>query len=132
MSLNTSMVSASAYRALREERDELAERLLQLESSNHGEEYDDLVPAFMQAYGLTRSEAHILWRMFTSSRPLKYEFFDEEWPSGKEPLINTLNVFICKMRAKLSAHGIEIGNTWGLGYFVDAESKAALRQVVAA
>jgi DNA-binding response OmpR family regulator len=125
------MVSAAAYRTLREERDELAERLLQLEGSKRGEEYDDILPAFMRVYGLTKSEAHILWRMFTSSCPLRYEFFDEEWPSGKEPRINTLNVFICKMRAKLSAHGIEIRNCWGLGYVISDEAKSTLRHVVA-
>ena len=132
MTLATSTVSASAYRALREEREELEERLLQLENSNHGEEYDNIVPAFMRAYRLTKSEAHILWRMFTSSRPLKYEFFDEGWPSGKEPLINTLNVFIWKMRAKLSAHGIEIHNSWGFGYLISDEAKSKLRRLVAA
>jgi two-component system, cell cycle response regulator CtrA len=39
---------------------------------------------------------------------------------------------ICKMRKKLRPRGIEISTDWGFGYFMAADSKARLRQIIAA
>jgi len=43
------------------------------------------------------------------------------------PEIKIVDVFICKLRAKLKRFEVAIETVWGLGYRLSAESKAAVR-----
>ena len=54
MTPETETVPASLYRALRDERDELAERLRQIEGQDAGSDYEDAMWAFMRRYGVTK------------------------------------------------------------------------------
>lgn len=123
------MVSGSLYRALREERDELIERVRQLEGSGSSD-FDFAYFALSKKYGLTGTEAYLVWRMVRATRPLKYEFIDDDWPSQNEVSPNTINVFMCKIRKKLAPHGVTIKSQWGVGYFIEDAAKQALRSAV--
>lgn len=47
------------------------------------------------------------------------------------PSVKTVDVQICKMRARLSPFGIAIQKRWGQGYFLTAETKARVREQLA-
>ena len=128
MMLDTDTVPAPLYQQLRDERDELAERLRQLEEPDPVSRYNAALLTFMQIYRLTKTEAHIVWRLMRASAPLFYEIFDEDWPSGKEVQPGTLGVFVYKIRAKLAPHGLQILSRRSMGYYADAATKAALAQ----
>jgi two-component system cell cycle response regulator CtrA len=49
----------------------------------------------------------------------------------KEPDPKIIDVFICKLRARLKKHGIKVSCKWGLGYFMDGENKRKLRELIA-
>jgi two-component system cell cycle response regulator CtrA len=44
--------------------------------------------------------------------------------------IKIVDVFICKIRAKLKPFGIGIETRWGEGYFLTSETKAAVRAIL--
>ena len=47
------------------------------------------------------------------------------YPFGQdEAEIKIVDVWICKIRKKVKAYGIEVQTQWGQGYFLTAESKA--------
>lgn len=120
-------ISISRYKELRQERDELAERIRQLEGADNQNSYECDVVAFTRAYGLTKAEAHILWRMMRANHPLKYELIDEGWPGRHDVQIQIITALVCKARKKLKPFGVFIHNQWGFGYFVDPDTKAKLR-----
>lgn len=41
-----------------------------------------------------------------------------------EAEVKIIDVFVCKMRRKLTPFAIEIRNKWGEGYYLDADAKA--------
>lgn len=43
-----------------------------------------------------------------------------------EAEIKIVDVFVCKMRRKLKPFGVEVLTRWGEGYYLSAETKAAL------
>ena len=48
------------------------------------------------------------------------------------PESNVYKVFVCRIRAKLAAYGVEVETIRGIGWRLPAESKARLHDVVAA
>jgi DNA-binding response OmpR family regulator len=49
----------------------------------------------------------------------------------QEPDKQIIDVFICKLRVRLSKYGIKISCKWGFGYFIDRENKQKLRELIA-
>jgi two-component system cell cycle response regulator CtrA len=47
-----------------------------------------------------------------------------------EAEIKIIDVFVCKIRAKLKPWNIEIGTQWGQGYFIPADSKAIAQRLI--
>lgn len=43
-----------------------------------------------------------------------------------EAQIKIVDVFVCKIRSKLRRFGVEIQTRWGVGYYLTAETKAAI------
>lgn len=60
------------------------------------------------------------WRALYGALP------DCDQPQGD----SHFSVYICKLRHKLRPKGIEIGNSWGVGYFMTPENKARLTAVL--
>ena len=131
MSLTGEMIPASIYRQLREERDELAERVLQLEGETECGSYDAALLAFHRSFSTTKCEGHLLWHLMRSRTPVGCRVLDD-WPSGRDVAPGILNVYVLKLRRKLSPHDFEIKNHWGEGYYLSDEAKAELRRVASA
>lgn len=51
-------------------------------------------------------------------------------PDGDAAEDKIIDVFVCKLRAKLKPFGLEIGTNWGQGYFMDAANKAKVRALI--
>jgi DNA-binding response OmpR family regulator len=43
-----------------------------------------------------------------------------------EPQTKIVDVFVCKLRAKLRRHGIEISTLWGRGYAISPEMRGKI------
>jgi hypothetical protein len=108
-------------RDLVDERDELLERVRQLQAALLGD--DEWIPP---KWRLTKREGRVLAAL--ASRPgvrttehiLDAIYGDS--PNGP-PLSDykIVQVFVCKMRPKLRAHGLFIQTCWGRGYYLDDE-----------
>lgn len=53
----------------------------------------------------------------------KIEWADQKVCSG----CKIIDVFICKLRAKLRPHGLEIATIWGRGYELTPDARARLQ-----
>lgn len=51
-------------------------------------------------------------------------------PDGDMAEEKIVDVFICRLRAKLKTFGIEIGTNWGQGYFMTPAMKARVRGLI--
>jgi two-component system cell cycle response regulator CtrA len=77
-------------------------------------------------FGLTRSESAILGLLLKNTIVRRetamlalYKGLQQD-----EADVKIIDVFICKMRRKLTPFSIEIRNKWGEGYYLDAEMKS--------
>lgn len=67
-----------------------------------------LFRALLNAKGRTLSKGQILDAMYGSK------------PSADEPVAESVNVYIHKLRRKLAVLGLEIRTHWGHGYFLES------------
>ena len=112
--------------ALEAENDTLRERLRVLESEFCGAEW--LAPA---EFALTPSEARILAVLIFRDWATKEQLFAAQPRPDPDaaPNIKIVDVWICKIRAKLKPYGIEILTMHGRGYKIeDAEVRRRLRE----
>lgn len=88
---------------------------------------------FVGVAGLTKREAKIVAVLAVKGSASKENIYDAVYGmhlGGKPPEPKIIDVFICKIRAKLCLHGIRIGTVWGAGYSMTAEHVAKLRALV--
>jgi two-component system cell cycle response regulator CtrA len=52
--------------------------------------------------------------------------YADRWGTDDEPEIKIVDVFVCKLRKKLTPHGIKIETMFGQGYHLTQESKAII------
>lgn len=90
----------------------LEERIRQLEEA--------LMPSTMRApieYQLTALEArvfaHLASRELGTKQSIMMALYSDR---AEEPEIKIVDVFVCKMRRKLSKFGVRIETVWGQGY----------------
>lgn len=120
--------SDQVVRSLRERVDLLEEMVRQYREANES------IAAYPLAWKLTRKEASLLARLqrakgeAVSKENLMVALYGLE--VDVEPKI--IDVFVCKIRRKVSGAGIEIKTFWGLGYRLTLESVAELRRLTAA
>lgn len=78
-------------------------------------------------WGLTRSEACVVG-MLTKTSIASHARLETALYADRNdtPTGNNVDVFITRARRKLAPFGIEIRNTWGVGYWIPAEQKARL------
>ena len=109
-------------RALIAERDELAERVRQLEAVLHDR---DWIPA---AWDLTETEATVLnvlvARQVADNESVRFALYGDRLDGG--PLGRIVHGWIHKLRAKLAPHGIVIETVWGVGHRLDTASRDVL------
>lgn len=96
-----------------EEIDMLREKVRQLE--------DLLVPPstiIPIEWGLTASEAKLFAFLTTRHMATKANIMHALYSdrAGDDPEMKIVDVFICKVRKKLTPHGVEIITFWGQGY----------------
>jgi two-component system cell cycle response regulator CtrA len=111
--------------AIIQENEKLHARIAQLEEALRGT--NEFMPPV--EWRLTGSEVRVfgvlLKRSLTTKDAVMAALYRDD---GKdEPDIKIVDVFICKMRAKLKPFGIEIKTVWGRGYALTDESRAKLK-----
>lgn len=84
---------------------------------------------------LTVTEQRLLARLYASDEANKEQLLDAVVGDRLDidaPEIKIVDVFICKIRRKLTGWGIEILTLWGRGYTLPATSRARLAELMAA
>ena len=120
-------MSEKVIAALRDEVDLLQEQVRQLRAALVNDEID--IPCW---YRLTRQEErvyrHLLTRKMVTEESITQALYSDalELPSSK-----IVNVWICKLRAKLKPHGIKIVTHWGKGYSLEGHYTEHADAVVA-
>lgn len=110
------------------EMERLRERVTQLEEILEiGVIFQDEFPLL----GLTRTQSRILSllarRELLQERTI-FAVLYESRPDCDKPKPDIIKVFICKLRRKLAAHELSIRTRWGVGYYLDAATREALKK----
>lgn len=104
-------------RALEEQVADLEEEKLRLEEELDFERYGEAGWEPPRELGLTRKEGDFLKALIVRERCTKEYLFNAIYSVMEDPpQIKIIDVFVCKLRAKLRPHGIRIGTIWGVGY----------------
>jgi hypothetical protein len=84
--------------------------------------------AYDRLVHLTLQEMRILTGLVTHGRMSKDRLYNELYGNrlGEGPEPKIIDVFVCKLRAKLRPHGVEIETRWGHGYEMRPEMVARL------
>lgn len=81
--------------------------------------------------GLTQTEAVVLATIQASpDGASKNRIFNAVYAlrgDREQPEIKIIDIFVCKLRKKLAAHGIGIETVWGWGYRMSRESRERLQ-----
>ena len=115
------MDSAARIEALEAEILRLRDRIEQLETTLG---LDMPAPVFL---GLTVHEATLFGALMRRGVMSKAQLLTAVYggrPDGDAPEIKIIDVFVCKLRRKLSAFGIKVETVWGVWYRLPADMKA--------
>lgn len=108
------------------ENDLLRERIAELESLLG---HDFMAPI---EWGLTPAETRVfgalLARELATKRAIMAAIYRDV--TRDEAEIKIVDVFVCKIRKKIAAHGFKIETRWGEGYFLTPATKAAVRALI--
>jgi two-component system cell cycle response regulator CtrA len=81
-------------------------------------------------FGLTGSQSRVLGvilaRDVATKEAIMAALYEDVCRDRAEPKI--VDVFACKLRAKLKKFGIEIATVWGVGYAMSPQAKALVRE----
>lgn len=113
--------------ALEAENETLRERIAQLEGLQ-GHEFMSPVE-----WRLTTSENRVFGCLMARDLARKEAIMAALYRdcAKDEAEIKIVDVFICKLRKKVRPFGVEVLTRWGEGYFLTAETKAAVQQMIA-
>lgn len=90
-----------------------------------------VVERFPLEWGLTGKEARVFGVLLKRDMASKLAILAACYTViDKEPEIKIIDVFVCKIRAKLRPFGISIATQWGQGYFLTSEMKALARSMM--
>jgi two-component system cell cycle response regulator CtrA len=81
-------------------------------------------------FGLTKNEVIMFGVLMKREHALKSTFMAALYSDKHEDAIaqeKIIDVWICKMRAKLKPFGVEISTRWGQGYYLTPAAKAKAR-----
>lgn len=125
------MSNDALIRRLREERDELKERVTQLEAMLA------VTLAPVRVWDLTRTETCYLVLLarggIRSREQLQAAAIRYSKPAVGygSPSPNTVDVGMSRIRRKLAAKGVVVSTVWGAGYVLEGNSLAAVRAALA-
>ncbi len=118
-------IELSYFLKLRDERDELAERVRQLEAVLRDDSWQP------KEWGLTPSEAAIVniltMRRVATREAIFVALYGDDVDGG--PLERTIDVLVCKLRPKLRRHGFTVQNVYGAGYRLDDAARATFTKL---
>ena len=85
-------------------------------------------------FGLTRAEGKLLTILLEQNRPTLLDIMDYIYGSSNDlrPSVKIVPVMVCHLRKKMDRFGIEIENVHGIGYRIEPEVKAKIRQQICA
>lgn len=114
-------------RALEEQVADLEEEKLRLQEELDFERYGEAGWEPPREFGLTRKEAGFLKALIGRERCTKEYLFSAIYSVMEDPpQMKIIDVFVCKLRAKLRPYGIRIGTIWGVGYELAPDMREAL------
>jgi two-component system cell cycle response regulator CtrA len=119
-------LEAAYVRRIEAENEQLRERVAQLEELV----IEDLTSRTPIELELTIHEAALVGFLMKRTEASKEQLLTAIYghlPSGDEPEIKIIDVFVCKARKKLKKFGIEVKTLWGRGYMMPPAAKSALR-----
>lgn len=93
------------------------EELRRANKDGHKFDFDQLVVARLIAHGFTPKEARLL--LLFKREPVSRETLYARMYSGGRVDVQIINAFVCRLRAKLSAHGVVINTLYGYGYQIE-------------
>lgn len=79
---------------------------------------------------LTATECRVLGALVQADFMTKDAVYQKVYPDhflGETPEIKIIDVFVCKLRRKLKALGIEIATVWGRGFRMEANDRQTLK-----
>ena len=89
----------------------------------HLEDRPDFLMACKQVFGLTLAESKLLQCLMQARACTKPHLHQVVSPDSEPKIID---VFVCKMRAKLDRFQIRIETIWGQGYTIPEDSKRTI------
>lgn len=93
----------------------------------------NLVHRMQDHLRLTPIEAQVLgylMRRSTAGREAMYLAIYGGLPERSQPDIKGLDVHVCRVRAVLKDHDVNVQTLWGVGWFMDRADKAKLKQML--
>lgn len=81
---------------------------------------------FPQRWRLTGKEATLLRALMAAVSITKERLLAALYDAEPEVEIKIVDVFVCKLRAKLARDGVKIDTIWGCGYKIDQRMKAVI------
>ena len=117
------MSDIALVRRMREENDELAERILQLEEILYGK-----CETYQHDYGLTMGEA-VVFSVIVSRdlAPREAILSAIQHRFGKDPHHKIIDVHMSRLRRKLARFGIEVKTIRGVGFMLDRHVRHQIR-----
>lgn len=85
--------------------------------------------------GFTPGQSRMLGLLLRKDTVTKDMLFDALYGDRVDsdvPDLKTIDVLVCQLRRKLKLHGIEFKTWYGVGYFMDKDSKQKLRELAEA
>ncbi len=118
----------ATIRALEERCAVLEEANALLEEELRRERYGDAEWRAPSIFRLTPKEEACLRALLARDWCTKEQILDAVYSLTEDvPGIKIIDVFICKLRAKLRPHGLEIATIWGQGYELTPDARARLQ-----
>ncbi|NNM75032.1 helix-turn-helix domain-containing protein [Enterovirga aerilata] len=93
-------------------------------------EADQLVSPLMVLFRLTPAEGRLLAVLFARKEITRTALYAALYGAESDVEPKTLDVLVCKIRAKLKPYQIRIETLWGRGYSLPSESVAALASAI--
>lgn len=122
MTLQARDVLHAEIAALRAEVEELREQIRQRDAA------EEPTLLFPRSWRLTKREQQLLLILMQGDHTkTKERLFSQVWGNESDRDVKSLDVYICKLRKKLSHRSIEIRTEWGVGYYCPPPSITLLR-----
>jgi hypothetical protein len=96
------------------------------------DDHSDQFEMFYGVGGLTRSEAMVVSALVHHPMCTKSSLLFSMYGDGEHPEPKIVDVFVCKVRAKLKSLDVTIETLWGIGYSMPRAGADKLRALAAA